>query len=146
MPIHNRQDCQAFATFCEPHSLAAARGCCKRGVDETLPFINGTFLAQRVGQLGEDLPQHLPLTPLLESAMDRFVVRITLGQEVPLRSGVQNPEHGFQDRSGRDGCPSRTGIRNMLFGKMFANPVPLVIAQPQHDGTYTDGNSCRQLF
>lgn len=88
----------------------------------------------------------LPLTPLLKTAMHRFVVGIALGEEMPLGAGIEDPEHRFQNHSGRDGFPPRTGIRNMFFGKMFANPVPLVIAQPQHDGTYRDECPSRQLF
>ncbi len=59
---------------------------------------------------------------------------------------VQNPEHGVQHRPGGDGLPPRTGIRDVLFGKMFVNPLPLIVPQPQHARTYTDGNSGRQLF
>lgn len=35
--------------------------------------------------------------------MDGFVIGIALRQQVPLRAGVQNPEYGFQHRSGGDG-------------------------------------------
>ena len=127
MPIHNRQNLHAFPAFREPHGLAAALGGRKRGVDETLAFINRPVLAQGVGQLGEDRPQHFPLTPLLESTMDSFVVGIALGQEVPLGAGVENPEDGFQNRSGRHRFAPRTGVRNVCFRKVFANPLPLVI-------------------
>jgi hypothetical protein len=34
--------------------------------------------------------------------MDRFVVGMALRQELPLSARIQNPEHGLQDRSGRD--------------------------------------------
>jgi hypothetical protein len=34
----------------------------------------------------------------------------------------------------------------VFFRKMAPAPFPLVIAQPQHDGTYREDNSCRQLF
>jgi hypothetical protein len=29
---------------------------------------------------------------------------------------------------------------------VFANPLPLIIAQTAHDRTYRDGFPCRQLF
>jgi len=70
--IHNRPDFHALATSRKPHGLAAALGGRQGGVDEALPFINGPFVAQHIGQLGEDLTQDLTLTPLLKPAMDRL--------------------------------------------------------------------------
>jgi hypothetical protein len=101
MVIHNRQDCYTF-------TAALARG--KRGIDETLPFIDRVFLTQRVGQLGENLAQHFTLTPLLKSAMDRLVVGVALGEQVPLCTGVQNPEDRFQHRLCGDGLMPWPGI------------------------------------
>lgn len=46
----------------------------KRRINGTLEFIDRPVFTQRIGQLGEDLPKHRTLTPLLESAMDSFVV------------------------------------------------------------------------
>jgi hypothetical protein len=123
MPIHNRENLHALAAFCEPHGLAAALGGRKRRINETLAFINRSFGAQRVRQLGEDLS----LTPLLEQAMDGFLVGIALGQELPLRPSVQNPEHRLQNRPRGDGFPPRTGVREVFFRKVFANALPLVI-------------------
>jgi hypothetical protein len=146
VPIHTRKNLHAFPAFREAHVVPAALRGRKGGIDETLALVNRAFVPQRIGQLREDLPQHLLLTPLLESAMHRLVVGIALRQEVPLRARIQNPEHRFQDRPGGDGLPLRTGIRDLLFRKVFANPLPLIVAQPQHARTYTDGSSCRQLF
>ena len=78
--------------------------------------------------------------------MDGFVVRIALRQQVPLRTGVQNPEHGLQDGAGGDGLTPRSGIGNVLFGKMFSDPVLLVITQTEHGRTYRDRWAGRQQF
>ena len=70
----------------EPGSIAGTFGRRKRRVDEALALVDGAFLVQRIGQLSEDVSQDLPLTPLLKAPMNGFVVRITLGQQVPLRA------------------------------------------------------------
>ena len=144
VPIHNRQDFHALAALREADGLAAALGRRKRGINETLAFINGPFVTQRVCQLGEDLSQDLPLTPLLEPAMHCLVVGIALREQVPLRAGVQNPEHRFQDGPGWDRFAARASVRDVLFRKMIPNPLPLIVAQPQHGSTYTDSPSCCQ--
>ena len=146
MAIYNRQNLHAFAAFGEPDSLATALGRCERGINETLAFVDGPFLAQRVCQLGQHLAQDLLLTPLLKPTMHRFVIRIALGQELPLRAGIQNPEHRFQDGAGRDRFATGPIVRNVLFRKVFPNPFPLVVAQAKHARAYRDEFSGRQLF
>lgn len=146
VPIHNRQDFHALVAFRESDGLAATLVRRTRGIDETLPFVEHPFVAQRVRHLGEDFSQHLLLTPLLEATMHRFVIRIALGQEVPLRARVQNPEDGIQDGASRDRFAARPIVWNMLFGKMVPDPLPLVITQPQHAGTYRGSVAGRQLF
>lgn len=69
--------------------------------------------------------------------MHRLVVGIALRQEVPLRTGVQNPQHRLQDRSGRHRLAPGATDRDVLLGKMIPNPVPLVVAQAQHESRYT---------
>lgn len=112
-------------------TVAFGRG--KRGIHEALPFIEGPVLPQRIRQLGEDFPQDLALTPLLDAAMDSFVVGIAPGEEAPLCAGVQNPEHRLQDRPCGDRSTARTTVRDVFFGEVLPNPVPLVIAQTKHD-------------
>lgn len=146
VPIHNRQDFHALVAFRETHGLAATLGYRKRRIDEPLLFINGPFLAHAIRQLGEHIQQDFSLTPLLESAMDGFVVWIGLRQEVPLCTGVQNPEHRFQDGPGGDRFATGPTVRNVLFEELVSNPPPLVVAQAKHDRTYRDGCSPRQLF
>ncbi len=96
LSIHNREDLHAFPTLRESDRLAATlrRGTCR--INDTLPRVDGPFVAQRIRQLREDLTQHLALAPLLEPTRNGFVIRIARRQEVPLRTRVQNPEHGFQ--------------------------------------------------
>ena len=103
MPIHNRENLHALATFREAHHVAASFDRHESGIDETLLFIDRTFVVQRVRRLGQHLTKDLLLTPLLKSTMNRFVIRVALGQEIPLRPSVQNPEHGFQDGPAGDG-------------------------------------------
>ncbi len=146
VPIHNRENLHALPAFREAHGFPATLRGGEGGVDEALALINRAFFPQRIGQLGQDLPQHLLLTPLLEPTMDGFVIQIALGEQIPLRAGIQNPEHRFQHRPIGDGLPPRTGIRDVLFGKVFTNPLPVIVPQPQHARTYTAGHSCRQLF
>jgi hypothetical protein len=64
MPIHNRPDFHAFAAFGETHSVAAALGRGKRGINEALTLVDRPFLPQRIGQLREDLTQDLLSTIL----------------------------------------------------------------------------------
>lgn len=111
MSIHNREDFHAFAAFRDAHGVPAALGRRKRGIDETLAFIDRAFVAQRVRQLGQHLAQDFLLTPLLESAMDGFVIGIALGQEVPLRPrcsksrGPRPRQHESGSVYDPDDCP-----------------------------------------
>ena len=88
MTIHNREDFHAFATAGFSDSVASAFGRGKRCIDEALAFVDRAFVAQRIGQLREDLAQHLPFASLLKSAMHRFAVGIARGQHVPLHPRV----------------------------------------------------------
>lgn len=65
--------------FREPDGVAASFGRGKCCVNETFPFINSPFLAQRIDQMGEDFAQDRAVTPLLKPAMQRFVIRLALG-------------------------------------------------------------------
>ncbi len=94
--IHNRQDLHAFAAFREAHGVASARGHDNRRIEETLPLVEQVCSAQRTGRLREDLAQNLTMALLLKPAMNGFVIRIVLGQQVPLRADIQNPDHRFK--------------------------------------------------
>ena len=92
------------------------------------------------------LAQHLALAPLLKSAMHRFVVGIALWQQMPLCSRVQNPQDGLQNGSRRYGLASPATLGNLFLGKMLPDPVPLVVAQAQHELIYTYVYSSCQPF
>ena len=92
MAIHNRHDFQAFSTLGRANLRAAALGHSEGCVDEAFLFIQHTSVAKFVGDIRQNLTQHLAAAPSLKPAMHRFVVRITLRQYVPLRPGVQNPQ------------------------------------------------------
>ena len=134
MAIHDRENLDAFAPAGRADALAAALGRGKRRIDEALALVNCAFLPQRIRQLGEDVAQPLAFAPRLESAMHRFVVGIALRQHVPLRPGVQNPQDGLQDGSGRHRFAAGATFGEVFLGKMFPNPFPVVVAQPQHRG------------
>jgi hypothetical protein len=134
MTIHNREDLDAFPPAGFPDFVAAALGRGKRRIDEALALVKRSFLTQSIRQLSENVAQHLAFAPLLEAAMHRFVVGRALRQHVPLRTGVQNPQDGLQDASGRHRFAAGAAFGEVLLGKMFPNPFPVFIAQPQHRG------------
>jgi len=51
---------------------------------------------------------------------------------VPLRAGVEYPQYGFENASGRDRLASRTSIGDMLFRKMIPDALLLLVCQPNH--------------
>lgn len=63
----------------------------KRGINETLSFIDRPVVTQHVRQLGQHFALDRLLAALMETAMDGFVIRLALREELPLRAGVQNP-------------------------------------------------------
>src|SRR5579885_1509855 len=137
MTIHNGQDFHPLAAFREAHGVAPAFGCGKRGIDEALALVNGSFVSQRIGEVLENLPQHFSFTPLLKATMDRLVVGIALRQHVPLGPGIQNPQDRFQDRPRGDGLAARPSLGDVFLGEMVPNPLPLFVAQAQHGRIYT---------
>ena len=132
MPIDNRENFHTFTAFRKAHGLTTAFGRGKRHIDEALAFIKRDFITESIRELRQNISQHLAFASLLKSTMHRFVVEIALRKQVPLRTGVQNPQHGFQHSSCRHGLAARSVLRNVFFGEMSPNPIPLVIAQPQH--------------
>jgi hypothetical protein len=61
---------------------------------------------------------------------------------VPLRAGVEYPKRPFKNLARRDRPAARPPVRNVLFGKVMANPAPLQIAlqiaQPNHSTLIAD--------
>ena len=61
-----------------------------------------------------------------------FIVRIALRQHVPLRTGVENPQHRFKNTARGNRLSTRTPIRNVLFRKMIPDAFPLPVREPNH--------------
>jgi hypothetical protein len=146
MALHNRENLAPCATAGFPNSVAAALGRGNGRIDEALALVERTFLAQRIRQLRENLAQDLALAPLLKPAMHRVVVGVALGQQVPLRARVQNPQDGLQDGAGGYGLATRATLWDVLLGKMLPNSFPLFVAQPQHAAHCRSWCSSTQLF
>jgi hypothetical protein len=107
-------------------AAGVARG--RRGIDRALRFIQRTFIAKRVGKIDENLPPDLVAAPLLKVPMQRFVVRLTLRQHVPLHTGIENLENGFDDLAGGNRLASRSEFAPPELGPGLR--FPLLTAQP----------------
>jgi hypothetical protein len=66
-----------------------------------------------------------------------LVVGIALRKHVPLRAGVENPQHGFQNPACWDRYTTGTTVRNIFLRKVLANPLPVLFAQSQHVHNFT---------
>ena len=93
---------------------------------------------QFVGNVHENATQNFTAAPRLKAAMNRFVVRIALREHVPLRAGVEYPKRPFKNVACRDRPAARPPVRNIFFGKVMADPLPLQIAQPNHSTLIAD--------
>jgi hypothetical protein len=117
--------------------IAATLRRCERSADEALRLIDLAFIAERIRKIGEYLAQHFVAAPLLKAPMHGLVVGIALRKHVPLRAGVQDPQHGFQNSARRDRFTTGTTVPNIFLRKVLANSLPLLIAQLQHAGNFT---------
>src|SRR4030095_14520508 len=120
------QNLDALAATCRTDFCTATFRARKRRVDEALALVNFATVTQFVGQLRKNLAQYLAFAPLLEAAMHCLVVRIALRKHVPLRAGVQNPQHRVQHLACWHGLAARATIGNVLFGKILPNPFPML--------------------
>src|SRR5690349_13927801 len=135
--IHNRHNFHAFAASRRANFLSATLRRCEARINKALRFVDFSLLAQSVGEIGKHLAQRFLGTPLLEAPMHGLVVRVALRKHVPLRASVEDPQHCFQDSAGWNGLAPRATVRNIFLRKMFANPLPLLIAQFQHASNFT---------
>jgi hypothetical protein len=110
MAIHNRHDFQAFFGHDE----------CR--IAEAFFFIQRAFVANLVGDVRQNPKQNLVAAPSLNASMHRIVVRTAFAR-VPLRTRVEDPQHRFQQMTGRNWLGSRTPIGNMLLRKMLPNAL-----------------------
>src|SRR5262245_41837704 len=130
--IYVRTYFQAFSWLRRADVGTSALGHCKCRVDEALLFVQHATRAKFVGDVSQNSAQNLALAPSLKPAMHCFVIWITLGQHVPLRTRVQNPQRRFKDFPRRNRLPTRASFRNVLFRKMMPDTLPIRIVQPNH--------------
>jgi hypothetical protein len=102
------------------------------GVDEGLTLVDEALLAQRSGQIDQDLAQHLLLAPALETAVHRLVVGVALREHVPLRAGVQDPQHRIEHVAGRGRLAARATFGDVLLWEVRPDQLPLRVAQLLH--------------
>src|SRR5262249_14411109 len=84
------------------HFGSATLGHREGRIDKAFFFVERSTFAKLVGDVRQDSTQYLAAAPRLETTMHRFVVRITLRQHVPLRAGVENPQHRFKHLARRN--------------------------------------------
>jgi len=72
----------------------------KARIDRALLFIKRICITQCIGQIGQGITHYFILTPVLQTTVDYFAVRIALRLHLPLCARVENPEYGFEDIAG----------------------------------------------
>ena len=122
--IHNRHDFHAFSALGRPHFGTATLGHREGRIDKAFFFIERSTFAKLVGDVRQNPTQYLAAAPRLETTMHRFVVRIALRQHVPLRAGVENPQHRFKHLARRNWFAPGAAVRNILFRKVIPYPLP----------------------
>ena len=138
MTIHYRHDFHAFSTLGWTDLRTSALGHRKGRVDEALFFVQHPFVAKFIGNIRQDSTQNFAVAPRLKPTMHGFVVRIALGQHVPLRASVENPQDCFEHAPRRNRFASRTTIRNVFLRKMIPNALPMLVAEPNHPAFIAD--------
>jgi hypothetical protein len=102
-----------------PISSPPTFGRSEGSVDETLRLIDLGGFAKLVSKIGQCTAQHFVLAPQLKAAMHGFIVRITLRKHVPLRTGIENPQHGFQHLARWNGFTPHPLSQIVFFGDRF---------------------------
>src|SRR5262249_16945259 len=132
MAIDNRHDFHAFSALRGSDFRAATLGHNEGRIDEAFFFIKGASVAKLVGDIRQHSTQNLVSAPRLKAPMQRFVFRIALGEDGPLRWCGENPQDCFKHVPRRDWFASRTTIGNVLLRKMIPNAFPLFVREPNH--------------
>ena len=130
MAIHNCHDFHAFSALCGSDLCPAAFRHNEGSVNEAFFFIECTSVAKFVGNIRQHSTQNFIAAPSLKAPMYGFVVRIALRQHVPLRTGLENPQHRFKDTTRGNRLSTRTPIRNVFFRKMIPDAFPLPVREP----------------
>src|SRR3974390_3081321 len=145
MAIDNSHDFEAFSTLGWTDLRTPTLGHRECRVDKTLFFVQHSFVAKLVGNIRQDSTQDFIAAPSLEAPMHRFVVRVALRKHMPLRTCVENPQDRFKHAPCRDRFSSRTPVGNMLLRKMLPDPVPLLVAEPNHS-TFIADRDCSAIL
>jgi hypothetical protein len=128
MAIDYRHDFHAFSTLGWTDIRASALGHRKGRVNEALFLVQHSSVTKFIGNIRQDLTQNFAVAPRLKPTMHSFVVRIALRQHVPLRAGVENPQHRFKHLARRNWFAPGSAVRNILFRKV--DPVSAPNARP----------------
>ena len=132
LPVHDPHDFHAFSALRRADLRATPLRRREHRVNETLRFVQAAPLAERIGHIHQDIPEHLVAAPRLEAAMHGLVVRITLRQHMPLGARVQNPQDRLQHPAGGNGFATRSPRNTTLLRKVLPNPFPLLVGQLHH--------------
>src|SRR6266705_2750386 len=138
MAIDNRHDFHAFSALRGSDLRAAALGHNEGRVNEAFFFVQYASVAKVVSNIRQYPAQSLVATPSLKAPVHSFVVRIALRQHMPLRAGVENPQHRFKHAPARNRFTTRTSIDNMLLRKMIPDAFPLLVGEPNHSAFISD--------
>ena len=138
MAINNRHDFHAFSALRGSDLRSATFGHNERCVDEAFCFVERAAVAKFVGNIRQDPAQNLVAAPSLKSPMHSFVVRIALRQHVPLRAGVENPQHCFKYATRGNRFAARPSVSNVLLRKMIPDTFPLLVREPNHSAFISD--------
>ena len=110
-------------------------------LSEKLAGIRVTWLSC-IDQLGENVAQHLAVAPLLKAAMHRLVVRVALRKHVPLRAGVQYPQHRLENSARGHGLATRSFRGEAFLREVLPYAFPLLVAQSNHARNCKPITSC----
>jgi len=138
MAINNRHDFHTFSALRRSDPRSATLGHNERCVDEAFFFVERAAVAKFVGNIRQHPAQNFVAAPSLKSPMHSFVVRITLRQHVPLRAGVENPQHRFKDATCGNRFAASSSVSNILLRKMIPDTFPLLVCEPNHSTFISD--------
>src|ERR1700687_3191129 len=133
MAIDNRHDFHAFSALRGSDLRPAALGHNESCVDEAFFFVERAAVAKVVGNIRQHSTQNFIAAPSLKSPMHSFVVRIALRQHVPLRAGVENPQHRFKYPTRRNPYGSSTIYVSDQHRRLLLRPAKSVAARFQRE-------------
>ena len=141
LPVHDPHDFHAFSALRRADLRATPLRRREHRVNETLRFVQAAPLAERIGHIHQDIPEHFVAAPRLEAAMHGLVVRITLRQHMPLGARVQNPQDRLQHPTGRNGFATRSPRNRSLLALGFER---FFVAADQNQQIFDDNSSSRK--